>query len=87
MSSLDPRSLLPPGLVLEAVEVTSEMITISARRDGSIGQPQHLRRLQAATLGLPVVQRLIADPVLPAQIRRRMPRLMLLQDPQNLPLG
>ena len=38
MPSLDPRSLLPPGLLLEAVEVTSDTITISARREGSIGQ-------------------------------------------------
>jgi hypothetical protein len=34
MPSLDPRSLLPPGLLLEAVEVTSDTITISARREG-----------------------------------------------------
>jgi transposase len=37
MPSLDPRSLLPPGLVLEAVEVTPDTITISARREGSAG--------------------------------------------------
>jgi transposase len=37
MPSLDPRSLLPPGLVLEAVEVTPDTITISARREGSTG--------------------------------------------------
>lgn len=38
MLSLDPCSLLPPGLLLEAVEVTTDMITISARREGSTGQ-------------------------------------------------
>jgi transposase len=37
MPSLDPRSLLPPGLILEAVEVTSDTITISGRRDGDAG--------------------------------------------------
>ncbi|WP_439548963.1 transposase family protein [Falsiroseomonas sp.] len=37
MPSLDPRSLLPVGLMLEAVEVTADTITISARRAGRIG--------------------------------------------------
>ena len=37
MPSLDPRSLLPPGLILEAVEVTSDAIIISARREGRSG--------------------------------------------------
>jgi len=37
MPSLDPRSLLPPGLVLKAVEVTPGTITISARREGGAG--------------------------------------------------
>jgi len=37
MPTLDPRSRLPPGLLLEAVEVTSDTITISACREGRIG--------------------------------------------------
>jgi len=37
MPSPDPRSLLPPGLVLEAVEVSSDTITISARRESGAG--------------------------------------------------
>lgn len=37
MASHDPHSLLPPGLVLEAVEVTADTIAISARRDGGAG--------------------------------------------------
>jgi transposase len=37
MPSLDPRSLLPPGLILEAVEVTSDTIVISVCRDGGAG--------------------------------------------------
>jgi transposase len=38
MPSLDPRALLPPGLLLDAVEVTPDTITISARREGRTGQ-------------------------------------------------
>ncbi len=37
MPSLGPRSLLPPGLVPEAVEVTSDTITTRARRSGGAG--------------------------------------------------
>jgi hypothetical protein len=37
MLSLDPRSSLPPGLVIEAVEVTPDTITISDRREGRMG--------------------------------------------------
>ena len=37
MPSLDPRSLLPLGLVLEAIEVTPDTITISARREAGAG--------------------------------------------------
>src|SRR3712207_7108392 len=37
--------------------------------------------------GLPVVERLVADPVPPAQLRRRPAGLVLLQDPDDLLLG
>jgi hypothetical protein len=37
MPSLDPHARLPPGLVLEAVEVTADTITIDTRGDGRVG--------------------------------------------------
>src|SRR5690606_14224944 len=47
-------------------------------------QPLRLADLHAAILRAPVVEGRIADPVLPAQLCGAQPRLMLLQDADNL---
>ena len=43
--------------------------------------------LQPPVLGAPAVERLLGDPVLPAQIGRLRARLRLLQDPDDLLFG
>ena len=47
-------------------------------------QPLGLRHVEAAVLGLPVVERRIADAVLTANIHRLGTRLLLPQDPDDL---
>src|SRR5215813_15461018 len=47
-------------------------------------QPLGVRHLQTAELRLVLVERGLGDPVLPANVRRRRPRLLLPQDPDDL---
>ena len=46
MSSLDPRSLLPPGLVLEAVQVTPEFVVGLGNGEHDASLRELLRRLE-----------------------------------------
>src|SRR5262245_16974176 len=50
-------------------------------------QPLGVRHLQTAELRLVLVERGLRDPVLPAYVRRRSPRLLLTQDPYDLLLA
>ena len=47
-------------------------------------QSARVRDLQAAVLQAPVIERRLADPILPAQRRRRKPSPVLLQNPDDL---
>src|SRR5262245_13970854 len=50
-------------------------------------QPLGVRHLHTAELRLVLVERGLRDPVLPAYVRRRSPRLLLTQDPYDLLLA
>jgi len=52
-----------------------------------LSQPARLGDVHAAEFRFPLVERRFADAVLAAHIRRLRSRLLLAQDPDDLPLG